>query len=52
MKEKIQNDCFAYDPTKNKCRALKNLECKDCKFYKSKNSEKFNRIFKETMHST
>lgn len=54
MKGKTNIDCFAYDSNKNECRALKNLECenKDCKFYKSKNSVKFNCVFKETMHDT
>ena len=54
MEGKINKDCFAYDANKNKCNALKELECKskECKFYKNKNNNKLNCVFKETMHDT
>ena len=52
--QKVKEDCFAYDKKKNKCIALKELECKnkECKFYKNKDSDKLNCVFKETMHDT
>lgn len=50
--QKVNEDCFAYDKKKKKCRALKELECakKECRFYK--NNNKLNDIYKETMHDT
>ena len=30
----IKKDCFAYNDKKNECNACKDLECRNCAFYK------------------
>lgn len=51
---KVNEDCFAYDKKKKKCRALKELECakNECRFYKNNDCNKLKDIYKETMHDT
>jgi hypothetical protein len=36
--KEVKKDCFAYNDEKTECKALKDLNCTDCKFYKVKKS--------------
>jgi len=33
----VKIDCVRYDSEKNECKGCKDLKCKKCKFYESKN---------------
>lgn len=51
--EEIKKDCFAYKETSGipYCNALKEMECKDCPFYKEKSEVKNNIFYPESFKS-
>lgn len=39
MSKNIKSDCFAYDKNLGRCKALNEISCNECHFYKASGTE-------------